>query len=122
MPSAAPSRSALIRRVRPGSVFGCCCDVGGHRQQLAVAPDRLGPGLDRLAGDAGEVVGDLERAEALRAGELGGERDLVAALATGQGPGRAEIEGGGRRRRSGRERHRRDLLIFPAERGSELAP
>ena len=29
MPSAAPSRSALISRVSPGSVFGCCCTVAG---------------------------------------------------------------------------------------------
>jgi DNA internalization-related competence protein ComEC/Rec2/DNA polymerase III delta subunit len=86
--------------------------VRGHREQLPVAPDRLRAGLDRLAGDGTEVVGHFERAEALRTGELGGEGNLVAALATRQGARRAEVEragggGGAGGPRGGSECHRR---------------
>ena len=52
-----------------------------------------GPGLDVGAGDARAglvVVPDLERSEALRTGVRRAELDLVAALATDQGPGVAE--------------------------------
>jgi len=91
--------------------------IGRHGQQVAVAPDRLGPGFDDCAGDVAELVGDLERAEALGTRELGGQRHLVATFPAGQGARGPQVE----RRGGGRNRHREVLLICPAC-GSELAP
>ena len=105
-----------------GLGVGVVLHGGGHRQQVAVAPDVPRPGLDRLPRHPGEVVGHLERSEALRAGELGGERDAVAALAARERAGEAQVERGRGGRQVGDERHRQSLLIFPARCGSELAP
>src|SRR5690606_36310920 len=73
--------------------------VGGDGQQRRVAPDVRGARLDAPAqflGPVGrEVVGDLQRAETLLAGEDGAERDAVAALAAGQRGGGAEVDVGG---------------------------
>ena len=89
-------------------------------QQAGVPPDALRPGRDALAGDLAQavlVVGHLERREALLADVHRGERDLVPALAADQGPGGAGGEGRG----DGQDCHV-ELLIFPAGRGTELAP
>ncbi len=64
-----------------GLHVGARGDVGGHRQQLLVAPDVLGAGLDPGAGDRREVVADLQGAEALLAGVEGTEVLGGAALA-----------------------------------------
>ncbi len=73
--------------------------VGRDGQQRRVAPDRRRTGLDPLAqllgALAAEVVGDLQRTEALETGEAGTEREPGAALATGQRGGGAEVNGGG---------------------------
>ncbi|GAY12092.1 DNA polymerase III delta subunit [Pseudonocardia sp. N23] len=89
--------------------------VGRDRQQVAVAPDRLRAGLDGPAGDRREVVGHLEGPETLRTGELRRQRRLVAALATGEGAGGAEVEAG---RLGGRSKsHRRISSSSPHEAG-----
>ena len=89
--------------------------VRRHGQQVAVAPDRLRAGLDRLTRDGGEVVGHLERAETLRTRELRRQGCLVAALAAGEGTGRTEVEAGGARRRN--RSHRRISSSSPHEAG-----
>ena len=73
-----------------GLHVGALLDVVGHRQQRLVAPDVGRARGDLLAGDGREVVGHLERPEALRTRVVRAERDLVAALAAGQGAGIAE--------------------------------
>ena len=70
-------------------------DAGRHRQQRRVAPDGLGAGLDPPAQGRPvqrEVVGDLERTEALGTRVEGAEIDAVSALATGERDGGAEID------------------------------
>ena len=77
----------VVRLEQPGEAglgVGALLDVVRHRQQRLVAPDVARAGLDLLAGDGREVVGDLERAEALRTGVVRAEVDLVAALAAGE--------------------------------------
>jgi DNA internalization-related competence protein ComEC/Rec2 len=121
-----PQRAHAQRRCQavgldqPGQAglgVGVALDVRRYGEQLPVAPDRTGPGLDRLAGHVGEVVGDLERSEALGTGELGSERDLVAALATRQRAGRAEVEGGRRAGgRRGSQGHRKISSSSPLAR------
>ncbi|CAB4689100.1 unannotated protein [freshwater metagenome] len=111
---------------------GALLDVVGHRQQRLVAPDVRGAGLDLLTGDRREVVGDLERTEALRTCVVRPECELVPALAAGQRGGVPEgagtQTGGGRlgaRRVGGRDLLGDDgahvilLLIFP---GASFAP
>ena len=100
------------------------------RQQVLVAPDVLRAGLDRGPGDGAELVGDLERAEALAAGVERAERHGRAALAAGQVAGGAEIgttgDGhGGRRGGCGTGRHEQSpSSSVPVTRcpGPELAP
>ena len=62
--------------------------AGGGRQQLAIAPDGVGALCNRLAADAlaygGEVVGDLERSEAVLADVGGFEVPQPSALPTSQ--------------------------------------
>ena len=83
-----PSSAARLRASQqPGEAglgVGRLLDVRGHRQQRLVAPHVARAGLDLLAGDRREVVGDLERTEALRTGVVRAEGDLVAALAARQ--------------------------------------
>ncbi len=88
---------------------GAGLDVVRHRQQRLVAPDVARTGLDLLAGDRREVVGDLQRAEALGARVERAQVDPMTTLATGQrggvpegalaepGRGRLRRRGGGRR-------------------------
>ena len=66
MPSAAAQPVGLDQPGEAGLGVGVLGDVGGHGQQVPVAPDRLRARLDRGPGDVAEVVGDLERTEALR--------------------------------------------------------
>ena len=130
MPSSRPRLCGLEQPGEAGLGVGALLDVVGHRQQRLVAPDVARAGLDLLAGDGREVVGDLERPEALRTRVVGAELDLVPALATGQGAWRCR-----RRPRGGPGSwlpcsaddgaHGVLLLIFPAadsRPGPELAP
>jgi len=81
--------------------------VGGHRQQRGVPPDALRPSGDQLAEfltGGGELVRDLQRAEAFGARSVRAEFDPVPALATGQRDSRTEVDmtefrGGGEQRR-----------------------
>src|SRR5690606_3396870 len=90
------------------------------RQQGRVPPEVRRAGGDLLAGDRGErgrIVRDLQRAETLPTGVLGGEWILGAATATDQGAGG-----------TGRGRNRWDghgeafLSSSPRGGGPELAP
>src|SRR6478672_4072563 len=121
----------VVRLEQPreaGLHVGALLDVGGDREQRLVAPDVARPGLDLLAGHGREVVGDLERPEALRTRVVGTEVDLVAALAARQRPGVAEGALAERVARGGAgggcllgddSAHEVLLLIFP---GASLAP
>ena len=74
--------------VRPGR------DIRRDRQQAGVPPDAQRAGLDRVPGELRQVVGDLERAEALVAGVRRAERARMAAFAAGQDGWRSRIGSG----------------------------
>ena len=108
----------VVRLDQPGEAgLGVAVLLHGarHRQQVLVAPDRLRSGLDRRPGHLREVVGHLERPETPGAGELGGQRHLVAALPAGERAGRAEVVGGGRFGRSS-ESHEISSSVPPGRR------
>src|SRR6185503_21154834 len=73
-----------------GLHVGARGDVGGHRQQGLVAPDVLRSGLDLGPGHLGELVADLQGAEALLAGVRRTEWLRGAALTTDEVHGVAE--------------------------------
>ncbi|BBG03488.1 hypothetical protein PSA01_19370 [Pseudonocardia saturnea] len=109
----------VVRLDQPGEAgLGVAVLLHGarHREQVAVAPDRLRAGFDRGPGHLREVVGHLERPETPGAGELGGQRHLVAALATGECAGGAQVVGRGRFGRSS-ESHEISSSVPPGRRG-----
>ena len=120
----------VVGAEQPGEAglgVGALGDVGGHRQERLVAPDVRRAGRDLLAGHGREVVGDLERAEALGTRVVRPELDLVATLAARQRPGVAEralAQGGGpglcdQRAHEGPPSH---LPRSGSRAGTELAP
>ena len=80
----------------PGLQIAAGADVGGDREQVAVAPHVGRPRLDPGAGHRGEVVADLQRAEALGARVGGAERLGGATLTADQRGGVAERARAGR--------------------------